>query len=59
MTHFIRPGSPLDKEAINRGTTVYLVDRVSTFSVVFLCAWSASLAYRYGARIAKLESLLA
>ncbi|XP_065830187.1 exosome complex exonuclease RRP44-like isoform X2 [Oscarella lobularis] len=27
VTHFIRPGSPLDKEAINRGTTVYLVDR--------------------------------
>lgn len=27
VTHFIRPGNALDKEAANRGTTVYLVDR--------------------------------
>lgn len=27
VTHFIRPGTSLDKEAENRGTTVYLADR--------------------------------
>ena len=27
VTHFVRPGTALDKEAANRGTTVYLSDR--------------------------------
>ncbi|XP_060606193.1 exosome complex exonuclease RRP44-like [Ruditapes philippinarum] len=27
VSHFIRPGNALDKEAANRGTTVYLVDK--------------------------------
>ena len=29
VSHFIRPGNAMDKEASNRGTTVYLVDKVS------------------------------
>ena len=29
VSHFIRPGNALDKEAAERGTTVYLVDKVS------------------------------
>ncbi len=28
VTHFIKPGTALDKEALNRSTSVYLVDRV-------------------------------
>lgn len=28
VTHYVRPGSPLDKEASSRATSVYLVDRV-------------------------------
>lgn len=28
VTHYVKPDSILDKEAINRGTSVYLVDRV-------------------------------
>ena len=28
VTHFVRPGTALDKEALNRSTSVYLVDRV-------------------------------
>ena len=27
VTHFVAPGSPLDKEAANRGTSTYLVDQ--------------------------------
>lgn len=27
VTHYIKPGSPLDKEALSRATSVYLVDR--------------------------------
>lgn len=27
VTHFVKPGSKIDKEAINRSTSVYLVDR--------------------------------
>lgn len=30
VSHFIRPGTALDGEAANRGTTVYLCGRVST-----------------------------
>lgn len=29
VSHFIRPGNALDKEAANRGTTVYLCGKVS------------------------------
>ena len=29
VSHFIRPGTAIDKEAAKRGTTVYLIDRVS------------------------------
>jgi ribonuclease R len=28
VSHFVRPGNPLDREAHNRGTSVYLPDRV-------------------------------
>src|SRR5690606_33040856 len=28
VTHFVQPDKPLDKEAFERGTSVYLVDRV-------------------------------
>lgn len=28
VTHFLKPGTPLDKEAFQRSTSVYLVDRV-------------------------------
>lgn len=28
VTHYIREGSPLDREALNRATSIYLVDRV-------------------------------
>ena len=29
VSHFIRPGTAIDKEAAKRGTTVYLIDRVT------------------------------
>jgi len=29
VSHFIRPGNALDREAASRGTTVYLVDKVT------------------------------
>ncbi len=29
VSHFIRPGTALDEESRNRGTSVYLIDRVS------------------------------
>ncbi|MFR2694596.1 MAG: RNB domain-containing ribonuclease [Enterocloster bolteae] len=28
MSHYVREGRPLDKEALKQGTSVYLVDRV-------------------------------
>lgn len=28
VAHFVKPGSPLDREAVNRGNSVYLPDRV-------------------------------
>jgi len=28
VAHYVRPGSPLDQEAFDRGTSIYLVDRV-------------------------------
>jgi len=33
VSHFIRPGTAIDKEAASRGTTVYLIDKVVFFSV--------------------------
>ena len=28
ISHYVKPGTPLDEEALNRGTSVYLADRV-------------------------------
>ena len=28
VSHFIRPGTAIDREALNRATTVYLIDKV-------------------------------
>lgn len=50
VTHFIRPGTALDDEAANRGTTVYLTDKVSCYislshllSIVTYTTWYRSL----------------
>ena len=41
VSHFIRPGTAIDREAANRGTTVYLIDKVregtSSLSTLSLC----------------------
>ena len=34
VTHFVRPGTHLDDEAVKRGTTVYLVDQVRLFFAI-------------------------
>lgn len=36
VTHFIRPGTALDAEAANRGTTVYLTDKVTYSYIIYL-----------------------
>lgn len=36
VTHFIRPGTALDAEAANRGTTVYLTDKVIYSCIVYV-----------------------
>ena len=33
VTHFIKPGTALDDEAANRGTTVYLTDKVNSHAI--------------------------
>jgi len=37
VSYFVRPGSPLDKEALNRATTVYLIQKAITMLPNVLC----------------------
>ena len=37
VTHYVRPGGPVDKEAQERGTSVYLVDRTVPMLPEKLC----------------------
>ena len=39
VTHFIKPGTNIDEEAINRGTTVYLVDQVIIYYIKVVFTW--------------------
>ena len=43
VSHFVRPGSELDKEARERGTSVYLIDRVVPMLPERLCTELSSL----------------
>jgi exoribonuclease R len=35
VSYFVEPGSALDQEAFNRATTVYLIQKVIVFNIIF------------------------